>query len=76
MSNYNMLIRNMKLPDGRLISDYQIMTGKGLSELDLKYIDEVGVLERDPRDQWSVPIGYYIDKDGNVFKQNYSNFIW
>ena len=76
MSNYNMLIRNMKLPDGRLISDYQIMTGKGLSELDLKYIDEVGVLERDPRDQWSVLIGYYIDKDGNVFKQNYSNFIW
>lgn len=76
MSNYNMLIRNMKLPDGRLISDYQIMTGKGLSELDLKYIDEVGVLERVPRDQWSVPIGYYIDKDGNVLKQNYSNFIW
>lgn len=76
MSNYNMLIRNMKLPDGRLISDYQIMTGKGLSELDLKYIDEVGVLERAPRDQWSVLIGYYIDKDGNVFKQNYSNFIW
>lgn len=71
-----MLIRNMKLPDGRLISDYQIMTGKGLSELDLKYIDEVGVLERVPRDQWSVPIGYYIDKDGNVLKQNYSNFIW
>ena len=76
MSNYNMLIRNMKLPDGRLISDYQIMTGKGLSELDLKYIDEVGVLERAPRSQWSVPIGYYIDKDGNVFKQNYSDFIW
>lgn len=76
MSDYNMLIRNMKLPDGRLISDYQIMTGKGLSELDLKYIDEVGILEIAPRSQWSVPIGYYIDKDGNVFKQNYSNFIW
>ena len=76
MSDYNMLIRNMKLPDGHLISDYQIMTGKGLSELDLKYIDEVGILEIAPRSQWSVPIGYYIDKDGNVFKQNYSNFIW
>lgn len=75
MSNYNMLIRNMKLPDGRLISDYQIMTGKGLSELDLKYIDEVGVLERAPHDQWSVPIGYYIDKDGNAFKQMYSDII-
>lgn len=76
MSDYNMLIRNMKLPDGRLISDYQIMTGKGLSELDLKYIDEVGILEIVPRSQWSVPIGYYIDKDGNVFKQNYSDLIW
>lgn len=76
MSNYNMLLKNKLLPDGRVISDYQIMTGKGLSELDLKYIDEVGVLERAPCDQWSVPIGYYIDKDGNVLKQNYSDFIW
>lgn len=66
----------MKLPDGRLISDYQIMTGKGLSELDLKYIDEVGILERAPRSQWSVPVGYYIDKNGNVFRQIHSDAIW
>lgn len=51
MSNYNMLLKNKLLPDGRVISDYQIMTGKGLSELDLKYIDEVGILERAPRSQ-------------------------
>lgn len=52
------------------------MTGKDLTDLDLAYIDEHGILEIAPRSQWSVPIGYYIDKDGNVFKQNYSNFIW
>ena len=36
----------LRLPDGRLITDWQIMTGKGLSELDLAYIDEVGQLPR------------------------------
>lgn len=76
MSNYNMLLKNKLLPDGRVISDYQIMTGKDLTDLDLAYIDEYGILEIAPRNKWSVPIGYYIDKDGNVFKQNYSNFIW
>jgi len=76
MSNYNMLLKNKLLPDGRVISDYQIMTGKDLTDLDLAYIDEYGILEIAPRSQWSVPIGYYIDKDGNVSKQNYSNFIW
>lgn len=76
MSNYNMLLKNKLLPDGRVISDYQIMTGKDLTDLDLAYIDEYGILEIAPRNQWSVPIGYYIDKDGNVFKQNYSDFIW
>lgn len=76
MSNYNMLLKNKLLPDGRVISDYQIMTGKDLTDLDLAYIDEYGILGIAPRSQWSVPIGYYIDKDGNVLKQNYSNFIW
>lgn len=76
MSNYNMLLKNKLLPDGRVISDYQIMTGKDLTDLDLAYIDEYGILEIAPRSQWSVPIGYYIDKDGNVFKQKYSDIIW
>lgn len=76
MPNYNMLLKNKLLPDGRVISDYQIMTGKGLTDLDLAYIDEYGILEIAPRNQWSVPIGYYIDKDGNVSKQNYSDLIW
>lgn len=76
MSNYNMLLRNKLLPDGRVISDYQIMTGKDLTDLDLAYIEEYGILEIAPRSQWSVPIGYYIDKDGNVFKQMYSDIIW
>lgn len=75
MTNYNMLLRNKLLPDGRVISDYQIMTGKDLTDLDLAYIDEYGILEIAPRSQWSVPIGYYIDKDGNVFKQMYSDII-
>ena len=76
MLNYNMLLKNKLLPDGRVISDYQIMTGKDLTDLDLAYIDEYGILEIVPRSQWSVSIGYYIDKDGNVLKQNYSNLIW
>ena len=76
MLNYNMLLKNKLLPDGRVISDYQIMTGKDLTDLDLAYIDEYGILEIVPRSQWSVPLGYYIDKDGNVLKQNYSNLIW
>lgn len=76
MSDYNMLLKNKLLPDGRVISDYQIMTGKGLTDLDLAYIDEYDILEIAPRSQWSVPIGYYIDKDCNVFKQNYSDLIW
>ena len=71
-----MLLKNKLLPDGRVISDYQIMTGKDLTDLDLVYIDEYGILEIAPRNKWSVPIGYYIDKDGNVFKQNYSDIIW
>lgn len=76
MSNYNILLKNKLLPDGRVIFDYQIMTGKDLTDLDLAYIDEYGILEIAPRSQWSVPIEYYIDKDGNVLKQNYSDFIW
>lgn len=36
----------LRLPDGRLITDWQIMTGQGLSELDLAYIDAVGQLPR------------------------------
>lgn len=36
----------MQLPDGRLITDWQIMTGEGLSDMDLAYIDAVGILPR------------------------------
>lgn len=39
-------MKMLQLPDGRLITDMQIMTGKGLSDLDLAYIDEVGILPR------------------------------
>lgn len=39
-------MKMMQLPDGRLITDWQIMTGQGLTETDLAYIDEVGQLPR------------------------------
>lgn len=39
-------MKMLQLPDGRLITDMQIMTGKGLSDLDLAYIDAIGILPR------------------------------
>lgn len=36
----------LQLPDGRLITDGQIMTGRGLSDVDLAYIDYIGQLPR------------------------------
>lgn len=36
----------LQLPDGRLITDGQIMTGRGLSDADLAYIDYIGQLPR------------------------------
>ena len=39
-------MKMLQLPDGRLITDMQIMTGKGLSDLDFAYIDAVGILPR------------------------------
>lgn len=36
----------LQLPDGRLITDRQIMTGRGLSDADLDYIEYIGQLPR------------------------------
>ena len=66
--NYNHVIKNKMLPDGRLISDYEIMTGKNLSDMDLAYIDEVGILPVAPRDQWIVPKGFIVGLFGQVQK--------
>lgn len=66
--NYNHVIKNKMLPDGRLISDYEIMTGKNLSNMDLAYIDEAGILPVAPKDQWIVPIGYTVGLFGKVQK--------
>ena len=49
--NYDHVIKNKVLPGGKLISDWQIMTGYGLTNLELAYIDEVGILPVAPRDQ-------------------------
>lgn len=45
---YSHMVKNKMLPGGKLISDYQIMTGYGLSELEMKYIDEVGIIPEVP----------------------------
>lgn len=66
--NYNHMIKNMILLSGKLISDYQIMTGKGLTDTEMEYIDEVGILPRAPKDQWSIPRGYVVDINGNAIK--------
>ena len=66
--NYDHVIKNKKLPDGRLISDYEIMTGINLSEMDMAYIDEIGILPVAPIDQWIVPKGYVIGLFGEVQK--------
>lgn len=67
--NYNHMIMNMLLPNGKLISDYMIMTGKNLSNEELNYIDEVGILPRAPKDQWIIPKGFIVDLDGNIRKE-------
>lgn len=66
--DYSHVIKNKVLPGGKLISDWQIMTGYGLTNLELEYIDEVGVLPVAPRDQWIVPEGYIIGLFGEVQK--------
>ena len=66
--NYNHVIKNKILPDGRLISDYEIMTGVNLSEIDMAYIDEIGILPIAPRNQWIVPKGFVIGLFGQVQK--------
>lgn len=66
--DYSHVIKNKMLPDGKLISDWQIMTGYGLTNLELAYIDEVGILPVAPRDQWIIPKGYVVDLFGNVKK--------
>ena len=66
--NYDHVIKNKVLPGGKLISDWQIMTGYGLTNLELAYIDEVGILPVAPKDQWIVPTGYTIGLFGKVKK--------
>ena len=66
--NYNHVIKNKMLPDGRLISDYEIMTGVNLSEMDMAYIDEAGILPVAPRNQWIVPKRYVMGLFGEVQK--------
>ena len=66
--DYSHVIKNKVLPDGKLISDYQIMTGYELTNLELDYIDEVGILPVAPKNQWIVPKGYVIGLFGKVQK--------
>ena len=68
MKKYDHVVKNKILPGGKLISDWQIMTGYGLTNLELEYIDEVGILPTAPRNQWIIPKGYVIDSDGCVRK--------
>ena len=58
--DYSHVIKNKVLPDGKLISDYQIMTGQGLTDLEMAYIDEAGILPVAPKDQWIIPKGYVV----------------
>ena len=69
MKNYNHVIKNKILPGGKLISDYEIMTGKNISDLELAYIDEIGSLPIAPKDQWIIPKGFIVDLDGQVRKE-------
>lgn len=41
MKNYDHVIKNKMLPSGKLISDYEIMTGKNISDEEFAYIDEI-----------------------------------
>lgn len=69
MKNYDHVIKNKMLPDGKLISDWQIMTGYGLTNLELDYIDEIGILPVAPKDQWIIPKGFIITPDGCIRKE-------
>lgn len=69
MKNYDHVIKNKVLPSGKLISDYQIMTGKDLSEAEFNYIDEIGILPVAPKDQWIIPEGFIIVPDGCIRKK-------
>ena len=66
--DYSHLIKNKVLPGGKLISDWQIMTGQGLTDLEMAYIDEAGILPVAPRDQWIIPKGCVLDLFGEVQK--------
>lgn len=68
MKNYNHIIKNKVLPSGKLISDWQIMTGYGLTNLEVAYIDEVGILPIAPESQWIIPEGYVMGLFGQVQK--------
>lgn len=72
MKNYNHVIKNKMLPSGKLISDYEIMTGKNISDLELAYIDEAGILPVASKDQWIIPKGFIVDLDGQVKKETQS----
>lgn len=63
MKNYDHVIKNKILPGGKLISDYEIMTGKNLTDLELAYIDETGILPIAPKDQWIIPKGFIMCDD-------------
>lgn len=66
--DYSHVIKNKVLPGGKLISDYQIMTGQGLTDLEMAYIDEAGILPVAPKNQWIVSTGYTVDLFGKVQK--------
>lgn len=63
MKNYDHVIKNKILPSGKLISDYEIMTGKNISEEEFSYIDEIGILPVAPKDQWIIPKGFIMCDD-------------
>ena len=44
------------------------MTGHGLSELEMKYIDEVGIIPEVPEHIRIIPKGFYRDDDGKIRK--------
>ena len=69
MKNYDHVIKNKILPSGKLISDYEIMTGKGLTDEEFAYIDEIGILPVAPKDQWIIPKGFIVDLSGQVKKE-------
>lgn len=69
VKNYDHVIKNKILPSGKLISDYEIMTGKNISDEEFAYIDEIGILPMAPKDQWIIPKGFIVDLDGQVKKE-------